>query len=199
MKLRAFLLFGALLGASSVYAVLPESVIRACLAPELKDHTADVTWQVMDAKTWDSAPIEVGEAEDTTLLELPGKEHPSGWLRTSVRLRAPKPTDAQPCPTQTLSVEARSEGIVSQMTVDFVLLKDAKLPPYRIRQWGNRIAIVAEAGDWYIAADEATATITESHTPERTVTLRVPNCAVTLSAPASASLLIGEGPLPPAP
>ncbi len=199
MNLRVCLFLGMALSAWIASAVLPESVLTACLSPEIKDHTAALSWQVMDAKTWNTSPIEVSEVGTTTELELDGKEHPNGWLRTEVRLEAPKPTDAAPMPTQRLLVTARSTGVLPQTTVDFVLLKEAKLPPYRIEPWGDRIAIIAEAGDWYLATEAKTATITQSNTADRALTVCVPNCKVTLSEPATATLLVGEGPLPASP
>ncbi len=199
MKLRPVCLFGALLCASLTYAALPECVMRACLQPEIFDYTANKSWQVMSQERWEVAPLEVQESAILTTITLNGTPHPDDWMTTSIVLSAPNPTDAHPYPTQTLKISAHPTGLVPQMRLDVVLIKDAKLPPYRIQQWGNRIAIVAEAGDWYIAADEASATITQDNSADQLLTVTVANLTATREKPASVSLLVGEGPLPVAP
>ncbi len=198
MNLRVVLSLGALLCASFAVAALPESVVKACLSPEIYDHTANKSWPIMTFEQWEKGSLEVQETATATILTAEGKPHPEDWLTTSVTLNAPTPTDDASVPMQTLTVTARAHGIVPQMMVDFVLVKEANLPPYKIQPWGNRIAIVAEAGNWYIVTGDPAMTVTQAETPERALTITLAKRLTTPTEPARATLLVGEGPLPPA-
>ncbi len=198
--MKPFLLLMTALGfIATLHAELPEAVLEACLSPSIYDHSLNQTWTVMTRQVWEEQPLEVVEGEATTTIRLAGTPHPNDWLTTEVEVITPTPTEAQPQPIQTFTVRARSAGVVPIMTLDFTLLNQAKLPPYSVQAWGNRIALVAKAEDWYIIANEPTAKLTQAKTEDKAATLVVPQVILQRTTDAQVSLLIGEGPLPPAP
>ena len=157
--MRLFAWIALCCAASCLRAALPESVMEACLAPSVREQTSAKRWQVLSRTEWESRPVRISEAGGITTAEQDGAEHPSGWVKTKVRLEMPPQTDETPQPMQTLTVEARATAVLPSLTVDFYLLQQAKLPPYTVTLWHGCPALVAEAGDWYIVAGDPAAKV----------------------------------------
>ncbi len=191
-----FIVFFALIAMTAV-AALPDAVLDACLAPEVTEHATGQSWTILTRKAWDNGLLEVSENAGVTTIRCVGKDHPQGWVTTEVKAVAPNPTEAQPTPMQVLTILATPKGVVPRMTLDITLIKQAKLPPFTIQPWGNRIALVADAKDWYIIAEHPNAKMTQAKTPDKAVTLKVINLVAEGAETVSASIKIGEGPLPP--
>lgn len=196
MRTHALILLAAL--APCARAALPEAVLEACLRPTLTEEASGATWHATTRQDWERAPLRVTEAQNRLTAEADGAEHPNGWVKTRLTLSQPPQTDAAPRPTQTFTVTATPTGVTPTTTLRFELIKDAPLPPCKATVWGGRPALVADAGDWYvIAANPKARLIRAEGTPPRW-TLRE-TLTVDARVPASAAILIGEGPLPPPP
>ncbi len=198
MNARAFLLLTALPVAAAVRAELPAAVAEACLAPTLTEQATGKSWAAMSRAKWDSAPVRVHERDGLLIAEMDGAEHPSGWVKTLLTLSQKPQTAAEPRPVQTFTVTATPTGVLPRTRLVFDLLKAAPLPPCSVKAWAGRPALVADAGDWYvIAADPKAEIVRAEGTPPRwTLTVRA---ATDGRSPLKASILVGEGPLPPEP
>lgn len=194
--MRRFAWIALCCAASCLRAALPESVMEACLAPSVREQASAKRWQVLSRAEWESRPVRISEAGGITTAEQDGAEHPSGWVKTKVRLEMPPQTDEMPQPMQTLTVEARATAVLPSLTVDFYLLQQAKLPPYTVTLWHGCPALVAEAGDWYIVAGDPAAKVIKTDEPEPKTTLVLEHQRAKQGEAVSASIRVGEGPLP---
>ncbi len=197
--LRKLSLIGALFCATTAMAILPDAVLDACLSPEVTEHATGKSWTIMTRKAWDNGLLEVSEKGTVTTISCIGKEHPQGWVTTAISVIAPMPTEEHPMPMQTLTVEATAQGILPKMTLDLTLIKQAKLPAYTIQPWGDRMAVVAEAQDWYLIADHPNAKVVQAKNADKQLTIQVPQLIAEGATTVRASLKIGEGPLSPPP
>lgn len=190
---------GFSLAAAAGYAALPDSVIEACLAPALCDRTSNIQWQVMTRAQWESAPTRIAETGGRTVAEQDGREQPNGWVRTTVSLSMAPLSEANPRPMQTLAIEATPSGVLPATTLDFIFVQAAKLPPYTLRVWQGRPALVADAGDWYIVADNPKTKVIRSEEASPATTLVLEAQRTEKRVPLRAAILVGEGPLPAEP
>ncbi len=196
MRAPALILLATL--APCARAALPDAVLEACLRPTLTEEAFGLSWHATTRQDWERAPLRVTEAEGRVTAEADGAEHPNGWVKTRLTLSQPPLTDANPRPTQTFTVTATPTGVTPSTTLRFELLKDAPLPPCKPQAWGGRIALVADAGDWYVIADNPKAQLIRAEGDPVRWTLRETR-TVDARTPASAAILVGEGPLPPPP
>ena len=194
--MRLFAWIALCCAASWLRAALPESVMEACLAPYVREQASAKRWQLLSRAEWESRPVRISETGGVTTAELEGNEHPSGWVKTTIRLEMPPQTDETPRPMQTLTVEARATSVLPSLTVDFYLLQKALLPPYTVTLWHGCPALVAEAGDWYIIAGDPAAKIIKTDESEPKTTLVLENQRAKQGEAVSASIRVGEGPLP---
>lgn len=193
-------LFSLALGCAALaQAALPAEVLEALLSPTLTDTSLNATWQVMTPEKWFTSPTRVSELGGVTTSVQAGADHPSGWVKTELIVTMPPQTQANPQPTQTLTLKALPLGITPKTTLTFTFLNAAQLPPYTVRTWQGYPALAADAGDWYIIARDKQALINQSHSRPVKTTLSVANRTAEKTAPLSVSLLLGEGPLPPEP
>lgn len=196
---RLFPIFLLLLAAGGLRAALPDAVRRACFSAAVIERPTGQTWRVTSWDAWRSAPLRISETGADTVAEQDGAPDPAGRARTTVSLRMPPQTDANPRPTQRLTVTVTPAGALPKAAFDILLLRDAPLPPCSVKAWGGRLAIVSDAGDWYIAADDPKARVSVDEGPDRRTTVKVEGLTPKGLAPVSAALLVGEGPLPPPP
>lgn len=186
-----------LLAAGTLRAALPDAVRRACFSAAVVERTSDVTWDVTSWEAWRSHPLRVREEGSGTVAEQDGKPSPAGWANTAVSLLMPRQTEAVTLPTQRLSVTVRpTDALPPKVAFDILLLRDAPLPPCSVKAWGGRLAVVSDAGDWYLAADDPKARVSVAEGAERRTTVKVEGLVPKGGAPVSATLLVGEGPLP---
>lgn len=188
-----------LLAAGSLRAALPDAVRRACFSAAVTERSSGQTWDVTSWETWRGAPLRIAEVGADTIAEQDGKPSPAGWAKTTVALLMPPQTEANPQPTQRLTLTVTPTGTLPKASFDLLLLRDAPLPPCSVKAWGGRLAIVSDAGDWYIAADDPKARVTVAEGPERRTTVKVEGLTPQDLKPVSAALLVGEGPLPTPP
>lgn len=188
-----------LLAAAGLRAALPEAVRRACFSAAVTERSSGQTWAVTSWETWRNAPLRIAEVGADTLAEQDGKPGPAACAKTAVALLMPLQTEANPRPTQRLTLTVTPTGAQPKAAFDLLLLRDAPLPPCTVKAWGGRLAIVADAGDWYLAPDDPKARVTIAEGPERRTTVKVEAPAPQGLAPVSAALLVGEGPLPAPP
>lgn len=196
-SLLSWLLLGCL--ATTLRAELPTSVLEACLAPKLFDHTTSQVWEVTNRARFEGGDVTISEFAGAFSATQAGKPHPNEWGTTQVTLRSPVVSAANPTPRQTFEVAFTAGQVVPQMTIDFILIDNAALPPYEVKAWGNYPALVSKAGDWYVIACNPKATITlTQETPQRT-TVAVKGITVSKGSSAREAFWIGEGPLPAPP
>ena len=176
---------------------LPNEVIFACLSPSLTEQASGLSWQALSPKNWGKA-VNVQEGEARLTFSQDGAAHPNDWVKTRITLSQAPQTEANPAPVQTLTVTAIPSGVLHETTVIFDLLKEAALPPCTAKVWGGRPALVADAGDWFIIAESATAKLirVEGEKPRWTLTETKTARGVD---EISASFRVGAGPLPPEP
>ncbi len=202
MRTTLFLAMVALVAATA-RAGLPEAILDACLAPSVTEHATGRTWQACTRKAWETRPLRVHERDGLQIAEQDGAEHPSGWVKTTLTLTQKPQSAANPRPTQTFTVTATPTGVLPETTLTIALLKDAPLPPCTVRQWGDRLALVADAGDWYLIAGRPKDTFVQREDPaapgKRRWTLTAENLRAKGQTPVRAAFLIGEGALPPPP
>lgn len=187
------------LAAGALRAELPPAVLEACLRPTLTEHASGQTWAAMTRAKWEAAPLRVHERGGLQVAEADGLAPTNGWAAVTLTLSQRQQTAANPRPMQTFAVSARPVHPLREATFDVALIRDAPLPPCSVRQWGGRVALVAEAGDWYVVAGDPKATLTRTEGAEPRWTLALKGLRATPDAPATASLLVGEGALPPEP
>ncbi len=187
----------SLLACGELHAELPSSVLDACLSPALTEKTSGVRWQVMTRTQWENRPTRISERAEGTYAEQDGQAHPSAWISTTLALLMPPQTVQTPRPIQTLTLRATPSGVFPKTTLDFIFLDNAALPPYTIKLWNGRPALVAVDGNWYIiAGDPKTKVMQKAGKPLRT-SLVLEGVSTERTAPMSASILVGEGALPP--
>lgn len=177
-------------------AELPESVVAACLAPEVRESVLGVCWQVTSQARWEGEPVHISERISATQAEQAGLPHPQGLAETRVSLTMPAQTAAEPCPMQTWQVEVTPSTQVPEMTLDFHLLQRAPLPPCEVRTWNGLPALVATAGDWYLIAGTPTAKILQTEEAVPLTTLVVAGVRAQKARPVRVKLYVGEGALP---
>lgn len=182
-----------------VKAALPDAVLKAVLSPAITDTTLERTWQLTTPETWLSSPTRVSELGGMTTSVQSGADHPSGWVKTELILTMPPQTDANPNPIQTFTLKATPVGVTPKTTLTFLFLNQAVLPPCSVRTWKGCPALVSDANDWYIIAQDPKARITRSDTDPVKTTLAVADCTTGKTQPVSRAVLLGEGPLPPEP
>jgi len=197
MRLLAPLLLAAFL-APALSAALPDAVRQACFSATVRNEAGGDAWRVLSWDAWLDAPLQISEGAEGTLAVAEGAPSPAGDARTAVALLMPPQTDATPCPVQRLTLSVTLADARPEASYELCLVAGAALPPCQVKQWGRRLALVADAGDWYVAAEDPEATITLGKEAQgRRATLRVAGRKAKGAAPASAALLVGEGPLPP--
>ena len=150
------------LAAGALRAELPPAVLDACLRPTLTEHASGQTWAAMTRAKWEAAPLRVHERGGLQVAEADGLAPTNGWAAVTLTLSQRPQTAANPRPMQTFAVSARPVHPLREATFDVALIRDAPLPPCSVRQWGGRVALVAEAGDWYVVAGDPKATLTRT-------------------------------------
>lgn len=178
-------------------AELPESVVAACLTPEVRESALGICWQVTSQARWEGEPVHISEHIGATQAEQAGLPHPQGLAETRVSLTMPAQTAAEPCPMQTWQVEVTPSMLVPTVTLDFHLLHQASLPPYDVRTWNGLPALVAKTGDWYLIAGEPKAKILQTSEEVPLTTLIVAGVRAQKAKPVRVRLYVGEGALPP--
>lgn len=190
----------SIIAADALRAALPDAVRQACFSAAVTERTTGSSWGVSSWETWRGNPMRIREVGEDTIAEQDGTASPAGWATTTVSLLMPRQTEANPQPTQRLTVTVTpTEAIPEKAVFDILLLKDAPLPPCSVKPWGNRIAIVSDASDWYLAADDSKARVSVQEGADRKTTVKLEGLSPKGKAPVSATLLVGEGPLPTPP
>lgn len=196
---RLTLVLLPILAAAGLRAALPDTVRRACFSAAVTEHPSGQTWDVTSWETWRNSPLRIAEVGVDTIAEQDGRPGPADCAKTAVALLMPPQTEANPQPTQRLTLTVTPSGTQPKASFDLLLLRDAPLPPCSVKAWGGRLAIVSDAGDWYLAAEDPKARIAIAEGPERRTTVKVEGLMPKGLAPVSTALLVGEGPLPPPP
>ncbi len=197
--MRTAPLLALALAAGALRAELPPAVLEACLTPTLTERASGQTWAAMTRARWEAAPLRVHERDGLQIAEADGLAPTNGWAAVTLTLSQRPQSAANPRPMQTFAVAARPLPPLRETTFDVALLHDAPLPPCTVRQWGGRVALVADAGDWYLVAGDPKATLTRTEGARPRWTLALRGLPAKLGVPATATLLVGEGALPPEP
>ncbi|MEG2415615.1 MAG: hypothetical protein RSB14_00040 [Kiritimatiellia bacterium] len=192
----AFLFFSCTMG---LFAEFPPLVLDACFSTTVTDSASNRTWQIKPRTQWIANPIRISECEGTTTASQDGVAHPNGWATTAISIVTPPLTETDPCPIQRQSYTVRTMGVAPQTDITFTLINNKVLPPCTIKPWGDRLAIVSNANDWYLIAEASNARLTVSDSEPKHYTLTVPPITVKGHKDVTATLLTGEGPLPPVP
>lgn len=116
---------------------------------------------------------------------------------TMTRLLEPVGDDGRERFRLTYTVTAAADFPKVRLSV--TLLASDRFPPCSVRPWGDRLALVADAGDWYIITDRPEAAFTVSAAEPPRITLTIPRTDLSFHRPAVFSLTVGDGPLPPVP
>jgi hypothetical protein len=177
-------------------AELPESVIQACLSPSLTEHISGQTWQLMDLTTWDTTSMRITETPDATITAKAATAHPQSWATTEMSITQPNDTDARLATEQTLTIKVTAKNVVPSLSVSFYFLNNATLPPCKVITKNGKLTIVSNQNDWYIIADDPAMTITQTEEAMPKTTLSLSTIKLEKFTSASASIRVGEGPLP---
>ena len=197
MKRLALLLATALAAPLMLRAELPEAVRNACFSAVVIEKTTNSAWAITSWQKWTTAPMRITEAGADTIAEQDGAPNPNGWATTSLALRMPPQTDEVPYPTQQLTLTLKPTDIAPKATTYTChLLHEAALPPCSVKQWGKRLALVADEGDWYLAPADPAAKITIEEGTRRVTISAEPAADAKTKKTLTATLLVGEGPLP---
>ena len=177
-------------------AELPESVIQACLSPSLTEHVSGQTWQLMDMTTWDTTAVRIIETADASITSKSTTPHPQAWATAEMSITQPHDTETKLAMEQTLTVKVTAKGVVPNLKISFLFLNNVHLPPCKVVTKNGKLTIVSNQNDWYIIADDPNMTITqtEEDAPKTTLSLSAINLEKFTST--SASIRVGEGPLP---
>lgn len=193
--IRALILTSLLSIASIAGAVLPEAVVEACLAPSITDTTANQTWTLMTADTWNESPIVIAETAEATLNTQPGKPHPLDWLVSEIQISTPNSADENAPLQQMLSIKVTAKGVVPKLTFSINFLDNAVLPPCEVITWEGKVAVVSKQKDWYIVANDPAMTVVQTAEKTPRTSIRFANVTLEKFQSATGAILIGEGPL----
>ncbi len=196
-RLLATLLI-ALVG-TALHAALPEAVRQACFSATAQEHTTGAAWTITSWEAWSSGGVQIVETPGETRAEQAGLPHPSDLAQTHLAVITPEATEANPNPIQRLTVTLTPSGALNPFKVTLTLIANRPLPPCQVKPWGKRLAIVSTTNDWYIIPDDARAKVALGKDDARHTTVSIGPMVTTERHPLTATLLVGEGPLPPAP
>lgn len=193
---RTLLLGVLLIGAVALRAELPESVVKACLAPVIYDCTSYQSWAVMSATQWDNSATQIAELETETISSQRGQPHPLNWAVTEVAIVQPLAGAERPETEQRLTLSVRGKGVLPKLELSLHFIDKAILPPCKVVTHQGKLALVSLQNDWYIIAEDPAMTITQTDEETPRTTLALPEVVIEKAGQIRASILVGEGLLP---
>ena len=198
---KALFTFGILGLAMPIFAMLPESVERACFSMQLEDVVHQTRWEVSSWDTWrGAAGLSLQMDKDGGYsASLPGAMDKNEIFLTELTLSSPAITSYQQQPLQTLTLTVTAKGFVEKTTVLVDLMKDVELPPFTIQVVHGRMVMVANDKQWYIVIDDPKARVHQAKDNSYRVTVSV--AAMEFDGKVrqqTAKLYIGEGEMQPA-
>lgn len=194
--LKVLFVSALLLTAMPVWAVLPETVERACFSLEFADTQSQKRWAVTSWEKWrDVTGLTLQmEADGSYVATLAGTPHVDAFYTTSVTLSSPAVTTNQPQPLQTLTFKVMAASFVGQSSISVYLINDVVLPPFSIELCGQRMVMVAKDKTWYIVIDDKNARIHQAkENPCRVTVETTPLTIDSSTRQGEVKLYIGEG------